>query len=822
MLITVAGKDVLKLFRNLKQFKIRENPKIQNTIKILKALKSFKEFDSVKNLRISKTFGRLKDKMSMAGPMIPQILLLSVPHVLVMFLVISAVIPPDTTEGRTVYDEALYEDNAGEGVATEGALAKGGTEYKTEEAESADGGEEQTDVRAGNRVRSTDAVASARSGAFVPAYPSASGNSVSGDYVALDPASDLTGYSENIGANKHELARRIWSTMSSFKQAEGGGKGKTTYYGLRGEQICALLGNWEQESGLDPTAVEAVFYEPWAIGYTKQEALKRDFNTEYYWGTDEMNGYFERHSDIYKAGIGLAQWTDTYSGTQSLVPDEDADSEGYNIAGRDSAADAGKSREQSVSVMDGNIESSELEIGTGTGEEIGDDPSHEDLAKKKAEAATDRVEQAESSEPAHIPRTPGRNSRLMSYAAKKGLQFYNGVNKGAAIWDSDKWILSESPVKGTWCDPLVQLAYTLDITNGDSRAAWLNSWADTGQIFWKGDSTVSLGDLSDTSMEGWTWDGKAAFTEEHGWDPDLFYVADNVVEFGEATDTISPVGDNTEDITDFRAEDKSLRKGVITDAYYDTPNNDYIAAVAYDRWDWENGKALSTSGADWDRSDTDDKVRAADKNTARNLAFEYAERSAGLAWHGRIDGRHGVLGSDPDWNNYSRAAGRDLICENNASNIFILENGIEQNGPFQHYGIINDTVTIDEDGNEVLDYKYGWIMDADPTVVANERARNQYRQLFKYIYRYHLYRYMTMYYTTQFLAEYEGVPGKALEERQSNALRWFQLWWDSGMAGKAEPNVYAADATGINGFGEKENFFTVVPEYAQSIIENLK
>ena len=817
MLIAVAGKDVLKLFRNLKQFKIRENPKIKNTIKILKALKSFKEFDSVKNLRISKAFGKLKDKMSVAGPVIPQILLLSVPHVLVMFLVISAVIPPDTTEGRTVYDEALYEDNA-----AEGALAKGGAEYKTKEAESADVSEEQTDVRAGNRIRSTDAVASARSGAFVPAYPSASGNSVSGDYVALDPASDLTGYSENIEANKRELARRIWSTMSSFKQAEGGGKGNPTYYGLRGEQICALLGNWEQESGLDPTAVEAVFYEPWAIGYTKQEALKRDFNTEYYWGTDEMNGYFERHSDIYKAGIGLAQWTDTYSGTQSLAPDEDDDSEGYNIAGRDSAAYADKSREQSVSVMDGNIESSELENGTGTGEEIGDDPSHEDLAKKKAEATTDRVEQAESSEPAHIARTPGRNSRLMSYAAKKGLQFYNGVNKGAAIWDSDKWILSESPVKGTWCDPLVQLAYTLDITNGDSRAAWLNSWADTGQIFWKGDSTVSLGNLSDTSMEGWTWDGKAAFTEEHGWDPDLFYVADDVVEFGEATDTISPVGDNTEDITDFRAEDKSLRKGVITDAYYDTPNNDYIAAVAYDRWDWENGKALSTSGADWDRSDTDDKARTADKNTARNLAFEYAERSAGLAWHGRIDGRHGVLGSDPDWNDYSRAAGRDLICENNASNIFILENGIEQNGPFQHYGIINDTVTIDEDGNEVLDYKYGWIMDADPTVVANERARNQYRQLFKYIYRYHLYRYMTMYYTTQFLAEYEGVPGKALEERQSNALRWFQLWWDSGMAGKAEPNVYAADATGINGFGEKENFFTVVPEYAQSIIENLK
>jgi hypothetical protein len=241
----------------------------------------------------------------------------------------------------------------------------------------------------------------------------------------------------------------------------------------------------------------------------------------------------------------------------------------------------------------------------------------------------------------------------------------------------------------------------------------------------------------------------------------------------------------------------------------------------YDSWDWENGKALSTSGDVWDRSTTDE-ARPGNVNSARELAFEYAERSAGLAWHGRLNDKHGVLGTDPEWNDYSRAAGHDFICENNASNIFILENGVEKDGPFQHYGIIEDNLTYDSYGNEMHDYKYGWIMDDDPTMVANDRARNQYRHLFKYIYRYHLYRYMTMYYTTQFLAEYEGVPGKALEERQRNALRWFQLWWDSGMTGKAEPNVYAADAVSVNAFGEKESFFTIVPEYAQSIVENMK
>ncbi|MCR5603477.1 MAG: hypothetical protein K6G27_07230 [Lachnospiraceae bacterium] len=810
----------MKLFKNLKKFKIRENPKIQNTIKILKALKNFKEFDSVKNLKITKAFRGFKDKMAEFGSVLPQILLLSVPHVLVMFLVISAVIPADIAEGKTAYEGLLNEENLQDGAASVGAAVVGDTEYKSVGSETIAGNEEQVSFKNGNRISSADAVANARSGAFIPSDPYVSGNSVSGDYVALDPAFDLTGYSENIEANKRELARRIWSTMSSFKPIEGGSKGKTTYYGLRGEQICALLGNWEQESGLDPTAVEAVFYEPWALGYTKQEAVKRNFITEYYWGTDEMNGYFERHGNIYKAGIGLAQWTDTYSGTQ-IIGTEAGESRTINEdqdtarTGESESSSILADSEDNIVIMD----NSEIDLIKGNDIRIDGTEGAVEESSHDAEAAND--EKSARGTALHTKRTPGRNSKLTGYAAKKGLQFYNGINKGAAVWDCDKWILSEAPVKGSWCDPLVQLAFTLDTASGDSRAAWLNSWADHGEIYWKGDRTVDLGMLSDNALEGWTWAGKDAFTVEHGWNPSLFYVADDVVEFSTKTDTISPSGDNTEDITDFKATDTSLRKGVCNDDYYNTPNNDYIAGIMYDSWDWENGKALSTSGDAWDRSNTDE-ARQGTVNSARELAFEYAEKSAGLAWHGRLNDKHGVLGTDPEWNDYSRAAGHDFICENNASNIFILENGVEKDGPFQHYGVIEDNLIIDSYGNEVHDYKYGWIMDDDPTMVANDRARNQYRHLFKYIYRYHLYRYMTMYYTTQFLAEYEGVPGKALEERQRNALRWFQLWWDSGMTGKAEPNVYAPDAVSVNAFGEKESFFTIVPEYAQSIVENMK
>lgn len=105
-------------------------------------------------------------------------------------------------------------------------------------------------------------------------------------------------------------------------------------YGLRPEQLCAVLGNWEVESGLDPTAVETVFDEPFMIGNTKQQATRFDFITDYNWsdakakespteetawrlGNAESSEaststvkYFDKYKSIYKAGVGLAQWTD--------------------------------------------------------------------------------------------------------------------------------------------------------------------------------------------------------------------------------------------------------------------------------------------------------------------------------------------------------------------------------------------------------------------------------------------------------------------------------------------------------------------------------
>ncbi len=646
--------------------------------------------------------------------------------------------------------------------------------------------------------------------------------------------------------NKRELARRIWSTMSAFKQVkdEDGKVVPNEYYGLRGEQICALLGNWEQESGLDPTAVEAVMNEQWSIGATKKKAESNDFITEYDWGSEDIASYFKKHKNIYKAGIGLAQWTDTYTQVYDysgygLEEAEAALKESESSRDKEEAGFIAGSEDDDIADFDDDTDTGFIDIYIAEDGDLskdissvsGDDEDQDTGESSDDEKDTGNEETAENTgsdqeRPKSKNVKPGRNTGLVEYAANTGSKFYPEDDKSKSVWDSDDRITSDASTQGKWCDPVVQLAYMLDRSKGgDARAAWLHSWAEAGEKVWHGDAGVNLEQLPDNELEGWTWREKAAFTTEHGWNPDLFYVADNKVSFTRENDTVRPVGDSTEDVVNFSEEDQNLAENNKTDNYYNTPNYGYVKEIEYDKWRWEDGSALSTSSKDWDRSQKDEH-RDSGIYAARKLAFEYAQKSADLAWHGRLDGNHGTLGAEPEWNEYSKAGGHDFICENNAADIFIKENGIEKDGPYQHYGVIGDNMTKDAEGNVQHDYIYGWIMDKDPTQVANERAKAQYISTFKYIYRYHLYRYMTLYYTSQFLAEYEGVPGKALEERQKKALKWFQKWWDSGMEGNkgtggAEPNVYSCEDPTVNKAGKSDHFFKVDTEYAQTIMKNL-
>ncbi|PUB32479.1 hypothetical protein C8K30_1011005 [Promicromonospora sp. AC04] len=83
-----------------------------------------------------------------------------------------------------------------------------------------------------------------------------------------------------VSATTEANAKAVYSVLSSW--------------GMPEENIAGVLGNWSQESGIDPTSVEAVFDEPYRIGPRKQAA----------WDTDFTHIAGQAHG-----GIGLGQWS---------------------------------------------------------------------------------------------------------------------------------------------------------------------------------------------------------------------------------------------------------------------------------------------------------------------------------------------------------------------------------------------------------------------------------------------------------------------------------------------------------------------------------
>ena len=90
------------------------------------------------------------------------------------------------------------------------------------------------------------------------------------------------GSGAEVSANSEQNAKAVYSVLSSW--------------GMPDENIAGILGNWSQESGVDPTSVEAIFDEPYRIGPRKQAAWDRAFT--------HIPG--QSHG-----GIGLGQWSNS-------------------------------------------------------------------------------------------------------------------------------------------------------------------------------------------------------------------------------------------------------------------------------------------------------------------------------------------------------------------------------------------------------------------------------------------------------------------------------------------------------------------------------
>lgn len=89
---------------------------------------------------------------------------------------------------------------------------------------------------------------------------------------------------------QREYAEKVYSFMKKL--------------GYSDNFIAGVLGNWQTESGIDPTSVETIYTEPYHIGERKQHAIKVKFDV---WKID--SSYAAKYTAIHTVGRGLGQWT---------------------------------------------------------------------------------------------------------------------------------------------------------------------------------------------------------------------------------------------------------------------------------------------------------------------------------------------------------------------------------------------------------------------------------------------------------------------------------------------------------------------------------
>lgn len=106
--------------------------------------------------------------------------------------------------------------------------------------------------------------------------------------VKQTTAASITGIDQN--ATTVANAQHIYGVLSAW--------------GMSDINIAAVLGNWQAESGIDPTGVETIYTEPFTIGPRKLSAEKANFKASVV-----ASSYSAKYPAIDLLGIGLGQWT---------------------------------------------------------------------------------------------------------------------------------------------------------------------------------------------------------------------------------------------------------------------------------------------------------------------------------------------------------------------------------------------------------------------------------------------------------------------------------------------------------------------------------
>ena len=493
----------------------------------------------------------------------------------------------------------------------------------------------------------------------------------------------------NVEASQREMARRIWSTMSAFEVQNApdgstyptsGGPVQETY-GLRGEQTLAMIGNFEHESGLDPTAVETIFTEPFQIGTLKQNAIKYDFVVSYWKAIEgtssERNTYFTDHNTIYKAGIGLAQWTDTWDGTT------------WNIRS------PGRNTKLQIYADIFGHQYYENENGSSVG--------------------------------------------------WNGETWIKGSSETYSMWYDPSvqlaYILDKSDVGDSSATWVWNWANDSDGDASGGASTHNESDANQGDDFYKydGDKHINIASLeadyevpsevADTTVEGWSdssfnsdtgWQGSesdVAYQNSEGIDVHKYKITDDQITL---SGTLNAMGSSTKSLN-FTGVDTEETPNSTQDDYYNSTNATYVSEIIYEKWEATPEKGLSTS---WSYTKEADGVTKTGEDAGRKLAAEYAKRCADGALHGRIDGVMDptTTGANTAQSQYYDELGKDFLWENNP-NLYDGQDYLNVNH-YQKYLTAAEAKALDYYGtvpagvegtiviSDVKNLRTGWVWDS--------------------------------------------------------------------------------------------------------------
>ena len=118
------------------------------------------------------------------------------------------------------------------------------------------------------------------------------------DGVLADCSVDIVAASQSVDAGTIDGNAAV--TLSNAKLVYG----VLSAWGMPDENIAGILGNWDAESGIDPTGVETVSGEPFTVGPKKKDAETKNFAV-----ADMDSAYAAKFPGVQQVGIGLGQWS---------------------------------------------------------------------------------------------------------------------------------------------------------------------------------------------------------------------------------------------------------------------------------------------------------------------------------------------------------------------------------------------------------------------------------------------------------------------------------------------------------------------------------